>query len=95
MWGVFWKIHEICSKMGTRILKIDLKMTEIIDPKVGNPLYEEAKSAIKMILSKSSLSHVLCCNLINFSCRKESKGSFEILISWAIEKWPEVFLYVI
>ena len=24
-------------------------MTEIIDPKVGNPLYKEAKSAIKMI----------------------------------------------
>jgi len=70
MLGVFWKIQEICSKMGTRILKIDLKMTEIIDPKVGNPLYEEAKSAIKMILSKSSLSHVLCCNLINFSSRK-------------------------
>ena len=70
MLGVFWKIQEICSKMGTRILKIDLEMTEIIDPKVGNPQYKEAKSAIKMILSKSSLSHVLCCNLINFSCRK-------------------------
>ena len=70
-------------------------MTEIIDPKVGNPFYKEAKSAIKMILSKSSLSHVLCCNLINFSCRKESKVSFEILISWAIEKWPEVLLYVL
>ena len=38
MLGVFWKIQEICSKMGTRILKIDLEMTEIIDPKVGNPL---------------------------------------------------------
>ena len=55
--------------MGTRILKIDLEMTEIIDPKVGNPQYKEAKSAIKMILSKSSLSHVLCCNLINFCLR--------------------------
>ena len=68
--GVLWKIQEICSQMGTRILKIDLEMTEIIDPKVGNPLYKEAKSAIKMILSKSSLSHVMCCNLINFSIRK-------------------------
>ena len=48
--------------MGTRILKIALKMTEIIDPKVGNPLKKEAKSAIKMVLSKSSLSHVLFCN---------------------------------
>jgi len=62
MLGVFWKIQEICSKMGTRILKIALKMTEIIDPKVGNPLKKETKSAIKMILSKSSLSHVLFCN---------------------------------
>ena len=35
MLGVFWKIQEICSKMGTRILKIDLEMTEIIDPKIG------------------------------------------------------------
>ena len=69
MFGVFWKIQEICSKMCTRILKIALKMTEIIDLKVGNPLYK-AKSANKMILSKSSLSHVLYCNLIFFSCRK-------------------------
>ena len=45
--GVFWKIQEICSKMGTRILKIALEMTEIIDPKVGNPLEKKAKSAIK------------------------------------------------
>ena len=29
MFGVFWKIQEICIKMGTRILKIDLEMTEI------------------------------------------------------------------
>ena len=47
MLGVFWKIQEICSKMGTRILKIALEMTEIIDPKVGNPLEKKAKSAIK------------------------------------------------
>ena len=62
MLGVFWKIQEICSKMGTRILKIALKMTEIIDLKIGNPLKKDAKSAIKMILSKSSLSHILFCN---------------------------------
>ena len=37
MLGVFWKIQEICSKMGTRILKIDLEMTEIIDTKDGKP----------------------------------------------------------
>ena len=35
--GVFWKIQEICSKMGTRIFKIEGELSEIIDPKVGNP----------------------------------------------------------
>jgi len=48
--------------MGTRIFKIALKMTEIIDPRFGNPLKKEAKFAIKMILSISSLSYVLFCN---------------------------------
>jgi len=45
--GVFRKIQEICSKMGTRILKIALKMTEIIDPKVGNPLKKETNLPLK------------------------------------------------
>ena len=35
--GVFWKIQEICNKMGTRICKIVEEMAEIIKPKVGNP----------------------------------------------------------
>ena len=70
-------------------------MTEIIDPEVSNPLCKEAKSAIKMIHSKSSLSHVLCCNFIIFSRKKESKVSFVICISWAVEKWSELPLYLI
>ena len=37
MLGVFWKIQEICKKMGTRIYKIDEEMSEVIEPKVGNP----------------------------------------------------------
>ena len=37
MFGVFWKIQEICNKMGTRICKIVQEMSEIIEPKVGNP----------------------------------------------------------
>ena len=37
MCGVFWKIQEICNKMGTRICKIVEEMAEIIKPKVGNP----------------------------------------------------------
>ena len=39
-----------------------------------------------MLTSKSSLSYVLCCNLVNFSrSRMESKVSFGIKISWAIQ----------
>ena len=37
MLGVFWKIQEICNQMGTRICKIVEEMSEIIEPKVGNP----------------------------------------------------------
>ena len=35
--GVFWKIQEICSKLGTNLFEIDEEMPEIIDAKVGNP----------------------------------------------------------
>ena len=35
--GVFHKIQEICTKIGTRIFKIDQQMTEIIELKVGTP----------------------------------------------------------
>ena len=41
-----------------------------------------------MLTSKSSLSYVLCCNLVNFSHRMESKVSFGIKILWAIQ-WQE------
>ena len=71
----FEKMEETCSKVfkfqysalkagvhAEKIMKIDLEMAEIIDPKVGNPLKKETKSAIKMILSKFSLSHVWFCN---------------------------------
>ena len=37
MLGVLWKIQEICSKTITRISKIDGEMSEIMEPKVGNP----------------------------------------------------------
>ena len=37
MLGVFWKIREIGSKTSTRISKIDGEMSEIMEPKVGNP----------------------------------------------------------
>ena len=34
--GHFWKNQEICYMIGTRILKIDLEIAEIIEVKVGN-----------------------------------------------------------
>ena len=37
MLGVFWKIQEISNKMGTQICKIVEEMSEVIEPKVGNP----------------------------------------------------------
>ena len=37
MLGEFQKIQEICSKMGTKIFKIDGEMPKIIEHKVGNP----------------------------------------------------------
>ena len=40
---MLWKIQEICSKMGTRIFKIDEEMSEIIAAKVGNPQNSTSK----------------------------------------------------
>ena len=37
MLGVFWKVQEICNKMGIIICKIFEDMSKIIEPKVGNP----------------------------------------------------------
>ena len=34
---MFWKIQEICNKMGTRTCRIVEEKAEIIKPKVGNP----------------------------------------------------------
>ena len=38
--GTFFKIQEICYQKGTKILKIDLEIAEIIEVKVGNPHLE-------------------------------------------------------
>ena len=38
--GHFFKIQEICYMIGTRILKIDLEIAEIIEVKVGNHYFE-------------------------------------------------------
>ena len=41
---VFQKIQEICTKIGTRILKIDQEMTEKIELKVGNSPKNKAEN---------------------------------------------------
>ena len=79
--GLFQKIQEICFKMGTRILKIEAKMAEIIEPEVGNPPLKCIKICHQNCKWKSGLSHILYCNLLDFLHKKESKVSFEILTS--------------
>ena len=44
MLGVFQKIQEICTKIGTRIFKIDEEMTEKIELKVGKPPKNKAEN---------------------------------------------------
>ena len=48
-----------------------------------------------MLTSKSSVSYIMCCNLVNFSHKMEGKVSFGIKISWAIRWLSKVPLYVL
>ena len=41
---MFKKIQKICTKIGTRIFKIDQEMTEKIELKVGTPQKSEAEN---------------------------------------------------
>ena len=50
-------------------------------PEVGNPPLKSIRICHQKCKCKSGLSHVLCCNLLNFLRTEESKMSFEILIS--------------
>ena len=52
MLGVFWKIQEICNKMGTRICKIVEDMSEVIEPKVGNPQNSTNQNLANLSLSQ-------------------------------------------
>ena len=81
--------------MGTQILKIKAKMADIIKPEVRNPPLKSIKTCNQKCKCKSGLSHVLCCNLLNFLHRKKCKVSFEILITWAIQKCLQWLLYVL
>ena len=47
--GVFWKIQDICYKMGTEIFKIEEEMTEKMKPKVANPLSKNGQNSLLSI----------------------------------------------
>ena len=47
--GVFWKIQDICYKMGTEIFKIEEEMTEKMKPKVANPLSNNGQNFLLSI----------------------------------------------
>ena len=75
--GGFWKIQEICYMIGTRILKIDLEIAEIIEVKV-------ATFSIKIIFlplcnSKMSISKWWLPTLTSI-ISTISKSIFKILV---------------
>ena len=41
MLEVFWKIQDICYKIGTEIFKIEEEMTKKMKPKVANPPFNQ------------------------------------------------------
>ena len=47
--GVFWKIQDICYKMGTEIFKIEEEMTEKMKPKVVYPLSKNVQNLLLTI----------------------------------------------
>ena len=49
VWGVFWKIQDICYKMGTEIFKIEEEMTEKMKPKVANPPSKNLQNSLLSI----------------------------------------------
>ena len=53
--GVFWKIQDICYKMGTEIFKIEEEMTEKLKPKLGNPSLTAHNKYSLIIFT------ILCC----------------------------------
>ena len=55
---MLWKIQEICSKMGTKIIEIDEVMSVIIHAKGGNPQNSTGKKQ-KMCQFKPTLK----CNI--------------------------------
>ena len=57
--GVFWKIQDICYKMGTEIFKIDEEMTEKMKHKVANPSPKMGRILCSQYTLIDPLSHSL------------------------------------
>ena len=95
---LFWTFPTylllISFKITTFLLLLNRKIGKVAElwtlPEVGNPPLKSIKIYHKKCKCKSGLSHVLRCNLLNFLHMKECKVSFEIVISWAIQKCLEV-----
>ena len=89
--GGFWKIQEICYMIGTRILKIDLEITEIFEVKVAN--FNMEIIFLLLCNSKMSISKwwlpILTSIILTIS-----KSIFKILvpimqqISWTFQNYP-------
>ena len=89
--GRFWKIQEICYKIGTRILKIDLEIAEIIEVKVGNHhleidilLLHRGRKIISMLKVATFFSIISAISKSNFKILVP----FWLQISWIWSKCP-------
>ena len=75
--GEFWKIQEICYMIGTRILKIDSEIAEIIDDKVATPHFRNWYFAITQSQKKISMWQVATLTSIISAI---SESIFKILV---------------
>ena len=85
--GCFWKTQEICYMIGTRILKIDLEIAEIIEVKV-------ATFNMEIIFC---LCVIAKCEFLNDGCQLWPQLSqvflnrFSKLLCLSCSKYPEFF----
>ena len=75
--GRFRKIQEICYMIGTRILKIDLEIVEIIEVKVGN---HHLEIDILLLHRGRKIIFMLKVATLNSIISAISKSIFKILV---------------
>ena len=97
MLGVFLKIQEICSQIGTKILKIDWEMSEIIELKVGNPKIQSAEIE-PFWATPNILIFLWCDELFSYLYgSKVPKWNFAHILQWKkaknIRKTPKKYLF--